>query len=57
MGKRIARTLKDSSGSDNEANLARERRAAGPQFDLLATATLRLEEAGEEVQTHQLESS
>jgi len=55
VGKRIARTLKNSSGTDNEDNLARERRVAGPKFDLLATATLRLEEAGEEVATHELE--
>ena len=29
--------------------MEREQRIAGPKFDLLATATLRLEEAGEEV--------
>ena len=34
---------------ENEENLEREERIAGPKFDLLATATLRLEEAGEEV--------
>jgi hypothetical protein len=53
VGKRIARTLKDNAGVDNEDNLARERREAGPKFDLLATATLRLEEASEEVQSHE----
>ena len=34
---------------ENDENLEREQRIAGPKFDLLATATLRLEEAGEEV--------
>ena len=39
---------------DNLDNVERERRVAGPKFDLLATATLRLEEAGEEVGSHEL---
>ena len=34
---------------ENDDNVAREQRLAGPKFDLLATATLRLEEAGEQV--------
>ena len=34
---------------ENDENQEREQRIAGPKFDLLATATLRLEEAGEEV--------
>ena len=36
-------------GQENDDNVEREQRIAGPKFDLLATATLRLEEAGEEV--------
>ena len=39
---------------ENEENLEREERIAGPKFDLLATATLRLEEAGEEVDNFSL---
>ena len=36
-------------GQENDENMEREQKIAGPKFDLLATATLRLEEAGEEV--------
>ena len=39
----------DLNPQENDENLEREQRIAGPKFDLLATATLRLEEAGEEV--------
>ena len=39
----------DLKPQENDENLEREQRIAGPKFDLLATATLRLEEAGEEV--------
>ena len=64
VGKRIAKTLRDHTNQvlvakllvvfylrpqENDENLEREQRIAGPKFDLLATATLRLEEAGEEV--------
>ena len=39
----------DLNPQENDENQEREQRIAGPKFDLLATATLRLEEAGEEV--------
>jgi len=54
VGKKIARTLKDNGETDNDNNTEKERKFAGPKFDLLATATLRLEEAGEEVKSHEL---
>lgn len=54
VGKRIARTLGDHAGAENQFNSDREKKVAGPKFDLLATATLRLEEAGEEVRSHEL---
>lgn len=53
VGKKISRTLKDNGGTDNDDNAARERKFLGPKFDLLATSTLRLEEAGEEVRSHE----
>jgi len=53
VGKRIAKTLRDHTNQENDENLEREQQIAGPKFDLLATATLRLEEAGEEVRSHE----
>merc|ERR1719205_442194 len=53
VGKRIAKTLRDHTNQENDDNVAREQRLAGPKFDLLATATLRLEEAGEQVRSHE----
>ena len=54
VGRKIQRTLKDQGGAENEENAAKERAAAGPKFDLLATGTLRLEQAGGEVMSHEL---
>ena len=50
VGKRIARTLRDT----NTDEVDKATKHKGPKFDLLATATLRLEDAGEDVGSHEL---
>jgi len=53
VGKAVAKTLKETDNqNDNEPKRAKSK--PGPQFDLLATATLRLEDAGEDVKPHEL---
>jgi len=51
IGKRIALATGDNSGKFDSDNLTKHK---GPNFDLLATALLRLEDAGEDVQSHEL---
>jgi len=54
VGKRLARALRDvNSGEEDGAGRGAGQRP-GPQFDLLATAILRLEDAGEDVGSHEL---
>ena len=53
VGKIIARTLKEVNGDDwkEKEKIVSHK---GPKFDLLGTAILRLEDAGEAVQSHEL---
>jgi len=51
VGKRLARTMREVNGSKEEEKTNNHK---GPKFDLLATATLRLDDAGEEVRSHEL---
>ena len=52
VGKIIARTLKESNGEERgEGKMVQHK---GPKFDLLGTATLRLEDSGECVKSHEL---
>jgi len=51
VGKTFVKNLRDQENqNENES----KRKKPGPQFDLLATATLRLEDAGEDVRPHEL---
>ena len=52
VGKRIARTLREANGEKEDVDKPIKHK--GPKFDLLATATLRLEDSGEEVGSHEL---
>lgn len=52
VGRTLAKSLKDSK--DNQSDPPPEREVKGPKFSLIATATLRLEDAGDEVNSHEL---
>jgi len=52
VGKITARILKETNGENREDEKAASHK--GPKFDLLGTATLRLEDSGESVQSHEL---
>jgi len=55
VGKTWSRALRDQD-NQNETELPKKMKPSkpGPQFDLLATTTLRLEDAGEDVKPHEL---
>ncbi|XP_023347091.1 rhotekin-2 [Eurytemora carolleeae] len=53
VGKTFSKPLRDQENQD-EIEIKKSKSKPGPQFDLLATATLRLEDAGEEVKPHEL---
>ena len=52
VGKIVARALKEVNGERDENEKIMNHK--GPKFDLLGTATLRLEDSGEEVKSHEL---
>ena len=54
VGKMIARTLKEVNGEEWKEKEKVLSQHKGPKFDLLGTAILRLEDAGEDVQSHEL---
>eukprot|EP00092_Neocalanus_flemingeri_P084481 GFUD01106138.1.p1 GENE.GFUD01106138.1~~GFUD01106138.1.p1 ORF type:complete len:462 (+),score=154.09 GFUD01106138.1:110-1495(+) len=53
VGKRLARTMREVNGVKEEEE-DKSIKHKGPKFDLLGTATLRLDDAGEDVRSHEL---
>lgn len=57
VGRTLAKSLKDTNHSKDSSDggtAPPEREVKGPKFSLIATATLRLEDAGDEVTSHEL---